>query len=372
MNQILDHSGPKKQKIHRSPGDTARIITVYAILIMVFGICLIAKAGYSLSESKKIDSTGGNVQGDSIPQIALSADNDILSINVKSASKGIESVSYQWYKGNANLNDIRTYQEQRTLNNANGEDENDDEDIDIDDDAIVAMGDTETEKSTSANQNEMNIQNIGIPKGDSTIHVIVKNVGSDILTEYTQHYYTDVGNDKIKPQIRVAIQGKKLIVTAIDETEIDYLTYSVNNENEVKIDDREDKNTIKAEIELSDTSSTNVRICAVDKAKNSSKIYEKDYDVYAGKPEIILEGEPDGNGGLSKIYVTIDYPRGLKSVKYDLNGEEHEQTFDDPEESRHVEFEVETQEGHNLIKIWAYTEQEQVWSEASGECEHNP
>ena len=34
--------------------------------------------------------------------------------------------------------------------------------------------------------------------------------------------------------------------------------------------------------------------------------------------------------------------------------------FDDPEESRHVEFEVETQEGHNLIKIWAYTEQEQV------------
>ena len=104
MNQILDHSGPKKQKIHRSPGDTARIITVYAILIMVFGICLIAKAGYSLSESKKIDSTGGNVQGDSIPQIALSADNDILSINVKSASKGIESVSYQWYKGNANLN----------------------------------------------------------------------------------------------------------------------------------------------------------------------------------------------------------------------------------------------------------------------------
>lgn len=370
MNQILDHSGPKRQKIHRNPGDTARIIRVYAFFIMIFAICLIAKAGYSLSENKKINSVSG-VQTDGIPQIELSADNDILSINVKSPSRGIESVSYQWYRGNANLNDIRTYQEQRALNSDDDNEDSDDEDIEIDDDAIAAMGDAKTEKSTAGGQNEMNIQNIGIPKGDSTIHVIVKTVGSDTLTEYTEHYYTEVGIDKIDPQIKVVIQGKKLIVTAIDETEIDYLTYSVNDAREVQVDERENSKTIKTEIELSDTSSTNVTICAVDKAKNS-KIYQQDYDVYAGKPEITLEGEPDGNGGLSKIYVIIDYPRGLKSVKFDLNGEEHIETYDNPEDARHLEFEVETQEGHNLITVWAYTEQEQVWSEESGECEHIP
>lgn len=368
MNQILDHSGPKKQKIHRNPGDTARIIRVFAFLIMIFAICLIVKAGFSLSGNKKISKSGGNAQSDGIPQIELNADNDILSINVKANGRGIESVSYQWYKGNANLNDIRTYQEQRALNSSDGEDENDDEDIDVDDDAIATMGDMETQKSTANGQNEMNIQNIGIPKGDSTIHVIVKTVGSDTATEYAQHYYTDVGIDKINPLIKVALQGKKLIITAIDENEIDYLTYSVNDEREVKVDQRENSKTIKTEIELSDTSSTKVRICAVDKAKNSSKVYEKDYDVYAGKPEIKFEAEPD----FSKIYVIIDYPRGLKSVKFDLNGEESEETFDNPEDARHVEFEVQTQEGHNLITVWAYTEQEQVWSKDSGECDYNP
>ena len=368
MNQILDHSGPKKQKIHRNPGDTARIIRVFAFLIMIFAICLIAKAGYSLSENKKINTASGNASADGIPQIELNANNDILSINVKSTGRGIESVSYQWYKGNANLNDIRTYQEQMALNAADGADENDDEDIDVDDDAIAAMGDMETQKSTAGGQSEMNIQNIGIPKGDSTIHVVVKTIGSDMATEYAQHYYTDVGIDKINPQIKVALQGKKLIVTAVDENEIDYLTYSINDAREVKVDERENSKTIKTEIELSETSSTKVRICAVDKAKNSSKVYEKDYDVYAGKPEIKFEAEPD----FSKIYVVIDYARGLKSVKFDLNGEESEETFDNPEDARHVEFEVETKEGHNVITVWAYTEQEQVWSQESGECDYEP
>lgn len=367
MNQILDHSGPKKQKAHRNPGDTVRIIKVYAFLIMFFAICLIAKSGYSLAENKKIDSASQNVPTSTIPQIMLSADNDILSINVVSSNEAIESISYQWYKGNANLNDIRTYNEQQALNSTNSDAENDDEDVDINDDGIVAMGAMKVEKSTSDQQKEMNIQNVGIPKGDSTIHVVVKTVKNNTVTEYAQHYYTDVGVDKIEPQIKVAIQGKKLIVTATDETEIDYITYSVNGDREVQVDDKVDKKTIKAEIELSETSSTNINICAVDKAKNS-KIYQKDYDVYAGKPVISFEAEPD----FSKIYVTVEYARGLKRVKIDLNGEEHEEVYDNPEESRRVEFQVETQEGHNLIKVWAYTEQEQVWAEESGECDYNP
>lgn len=363
MNQILDHSGPKKQKIHRNPGDTARIIRVFAFLIMIFAICIIIKAGYSLSEKKKIAGASGNAPTDGIPQIELSADNDILSINVRSTGRGIESVSYQWYKGNANLNDIRTYQEQRALNSSDEDEENDDEDVDEDDHTIAVMGDMETQKSTADGQSEMNIQNIGIPKGDSTIHVIVKTIGSDIATEYAQHYYTDVGIDKINPQIKVALQGKKLIVTAVDESEIDYLTYSINDGREVKVDERENNKIIKTEIELSDTTSTKVRICAVDKAKNSSKVYEKDYDVYAGKPKIEFSADPD----FSKIYVTIDYARGLKSVKFDLNGEESEQTFDNAEEARHVEFVIVPDEGHNVITVWAYTEQEEVWSKETGE-----
>lgn len=365
MNQILDHSGPKKQKKYRNPADTIRIVKVYAILIIVFSVCLIGKACYSLSENKKINDVNNVSNVNLIPKISLYADKDLLSIDVSSSSE-IEFVSYQWYRGNNSLEEIKKFNaEHQSSDESLDEGENDDEDINIDENEISAMGEQKREKGTGTN--EMNLSNIGIPKGDSTVYIIVKNVQSAEVTEYVQYYNTDVGVDKIEPKIRVILQGKKLLVTAVDETEIDYITYSVNGENEVRVDDREGKKTIKAEIDLVDTSSTDIRICAVDKAKNS-KVYEQDYDVYAGKPKIEFAAESD----YSKVYVTITYARGLKKVKYSLNGEEFEKEFDDPEQAREVNFEIETVEGSNEITVWAYTEQEQVWAEETGTCEYNP
>lgn len=362
MNQILDHSGPKKQKIHRNPGDTIRIIRVYAILITFFAVCLIAKAGYSLSESKKVDSSKVVSNVSSVPQISLHADKDIITLDVSSNSE-IEFVSYRWYRGNNTLEEVNTYNSQHKQNEeTTNEDENDDEDINVDDDEISAMGEEKREKGTGTN--EMSLSNIGIPKGDSTIYVVVKTVQNANVTEFVQNYHTDVGIDKIEPRIKVVLQGKKLLVTATDETEIDYITYSINGEQEVQVNDRKDKKTINTEIELVDTTSTEVRICAVDKAKNS-KVYEKDYDVYAGKPQIDFALTSD----YKNICVTVTYARGLTRIKYDLNGEEHEESFDDPEQAREVYFEVPTVQGYNKIKVWAYTEQEQVWSEKEGDCE---
>lgn len=370
MNQILDHSGPKKQKIHRNPGDTARIIKVYAFLIMVFAICLIGKAAYSMSENKKINSADTPVATAKFPQIVLSANEDILTINVNSADKGIELVSYQWYKGEATIDQIKQYQAEHEATSSE-ENENDDEESNIDEDEIVAIGETEVEKSNKDDgQSEMLIRNIGIPKGQSTIHVIVKTVGSDVTTEYVESYYTDVGVDKIKPQVSVVVQGRKLLVTATDETEIDYLTYSVNGSQEVQVSDRTDKKTIKAEIDSVDTETTKVLICAVDKAKNS-RAYEKEFDFFTGSPKIELLGEgPSDN--MSKIYVRITYPRGITKVEYELNGKKYDKEFPDPKEAREVNFEVETEEGHNYFQVWAYTEQEEVWSTADGDCEYHP
>jgi hypothetical protein len=360
LNQILDHSGPKKQRIHRNPGDTVRIVKVYAVLIIIFAICLIGKAGYSLSENKKINNSNTISNVNSVPQISLHADKDIITMDVSSSSE-IEFVSYQWYRGNNTLEEIRTYNSEHQSSEVD-DDENDDEDINTSDNEISAMGDIKREKGTGTN--EMTLSNIGIPKGDSTIYVVVKTVQNAIATEFVQDYHTDVGVDKLEPKIKVILQGKKLLVTAIDETEIDYITYSVNDAQEVQINDRKDKKTIETEIELIDTSSTQVRICAVDKAKNS-KVYERDYDVYAGKPKIDFALTSD----YRNICVTITYARGLTRVKYDLNGEEHEESFDDPEQAREVYFEVPTIQGYNKIKVWAYTEQEQVWNEDEGECD---
>lgn len=362
MNQILDHSGPKKTKVHRDPTDTKKIIKVYAIIMIVFSLCFIGKGAYTLTENKKIKNSQSNMIANTEPQIVLNANEDLLDINV-SYSQAIEEVSYQWYRGNATIEEIYACME-NSENSSEENAENDDEEILENEEKVIALGDVKTLKGNG--QNDLKVQKIGIPRGDSTIYITVKAIGG-VTTEYIQSYYTDVGVDKIEPKIQVSLQGKKLIVTAKDETEIDFITYSINDSNETTVSDRLDKKTIKAEIDLDETQDTEIQIAAVDKAKNTG-VYNKTYALYVSKPKIEFLAESD----YSKIYVTVTYPKGLTKIQYTLNGKEHEEIFDNPQEAKEVSFDLETKEGDNVITVKAYTEEESVYAEETGECTYNP
>ncbi len=361
MNQILDHSGPKKPKARKNPEDTMKIIKVYAFLIIVFGICFIGKGGYSLVENKRIEKQQEASQKISGPLIELFADLDELSINV-SYNQPLESISYQWYRGIVTREEILEYEELQQENDDTEDSEVDDDEIQEETDDIVALGDLEELKLE--NENQKKIQKIGIPRGDSTIRVIVK-VNGGTISEFIQSYHTDVGVDKIAPKINVKLQGKKLIVTATDETEISKLIYSVNGSSEKEVDDRLDKKTIKAEIELSEVETNSVSINAVDKAKNTGT-YTQEIELFVGKPEIQFSAEPD----FSKIYIIASYSKGITKIEYDLNGESFVKEYDDPEEE--VEISLESVVGHNVVSVKVYTKEEQVYAEDIGECDYNP
>lgn len=363
MNQILDHSGPKKPKAHRDAKDIEKIIKVYAIIMIVFAFCFIGKAAYTLTENKKIKNSQLAVDTSAEPRIVLNANNDLLDINA-SYSQAIDEVSYQWYRGNATMEDIHKCMENTNASSEEDNLENDDEEDLSNEDTIVTINDLQTIKGEG--QNEVKVQKIGIPKGETTVYIIVKAVNG-VSTEYIQNYYTDVGVDKIEPKIQVSVQGKKLIITARDETEIDYITYSINDENEEKISDRVDKKTIKTEIDLDETQDTKIQISAVDKSKNTGS-YNKTIALYVSKPKIEFLAESD----YSKIYVTVTYPKGLTKVEYNLNGKDYEKTFDNPEDAKEVEFDIETDEGDNVIVVKAYTEEESVYAEETGECTYTP
>ena len=160
MNQILDNSGPKKAKARKNPEDTMKIIRVYAILIIIFAICFIGKAGYSIVENNKIinSSYANQNQG---PQIILNANEDILSIQV-SYTEAIESVAYQWYRGNVTSDEIDKY-EANADNSTTSTDEQDDELQN--DNEIKALGHVDPVKGNGGNQ--MKLDNIGIPKGNN-------------------------------------------------------------------------------------------------------------------------------------------------------------------------------------------------------------
>ena len=247
MNQILDHSGPKKIKINRNPSDTNKIIKIFAFFIILFAICIIGKGAYSYlsnnNANKNVDQYSNG------PLIVLKADEDLLTIEV-SYNASIESVTYQWYRGKVTSADIEEYSKKTETSTS----ENDDEEIDEDEEKIKSLGMEQVQKGTG--ENIMNIKNIGIPKGDSSIHIVVVAKGN-ITSEFIQSYHTDIGVDKIAPVIRKPIiQGTKAIIVATDETEISSIVYSINDGPEITVNDRQDKKTIKAEIEL-DTSKEN-------------------------------------------------------------------------------------------------------------------
>ncbi len=364
MNQIMDHSGPKKARMQiQNPAETQKIVKVYAMILIVISIAFICKAAYSLTGNKKIQK-GLEAYENSEPVITLNADQDIITINV-SANKAIEEISYQWYRGTASVEDIK-----QIMNNVNEDEEeenNDDEEVSEENQKIVKLGNAITEKGTG--QNSMIVSNIGIPKGSSTLYISIKVLGNSTPSEYIQYYQTDVGVDKIAPVINVKLQGKKLVVTAKDETKIDYITYSINDGNEQKVSKVEsDEKTIIAEIELDENEQEElIKICAVDAAKNSA-IYSKPYSVYVGVPKITLSAEDD----YSKIYAKITYPKGIKKIEYSVNGETKTKEFDNPAEHKEETIEIPTVEGDNQIDVKAYADEEEVYGEASGECSYNP
>lgn len=361
MNQILDHSGPKQARPGKNPADTLKIIRVYAILIIFFGIFFIAKGSYTLSKNKEFQKSQINDQKFAGPLIELYADKDELSISV-SYDSSIESISYQWYRGIVTPDEIKEYEANRE-EKSNSSDENDDE-IEEESDDIAALGKLEEKKLS--NEKNVKLEKIGIPRGDTTVRIIVRATDNTVA-EYIQSYHTDVGVDKIEPEIKISLKGTVLTVIATDETEISKLIYTIGDKDSVEITDRQDKKTIKTEIVLDKVEMNDITINAVDKAQNTGT-YNQEVELYVGKPQIDFDAEPD----LSKIYVLVAYPKGITKIEYEFNGEKFVKEFDNPSENKEIEIALDTIEGYNRVDVKVYTEEEQVYAEDYGECEYNP
>ena len=61
MNQILDHSGPKK-KTQNNKNDIKKIIRVFSIIILIFGVSLMVSGVYSFAKTSKIKKSVSKVE----------------------------------------------------------------------------------------------------------------------------------------------------------------------------------------------------------------------------------------------------------------------------------------------------------------------
>ena len=131
-------------------------------------------------------------------------------------------------------------------------------------------------------------------------------------TEYQKQYINEQ-NDASKPTIEISVSGNMLNITATDETEMSYLTYSWNNGTPTRVDIDEtatDKTVLKASIEVLKGENT-LSIVAVDTEGNTATRTEKikgankpTFTVSADGTNLVINAKDDE--GINKIEITVD------------------------------------------------------------------
>ena len=246
MNQILSmqqtsgKENKKKSQINYGrPSNKANIVSiarVFSILIIIFGIVLIGDATYGIISSRPTVKD----------QVQVTANAIGTEVTIRAVgSMPIQSLTYRWGQG-----------EETT---------------------VSGNGTVELETK------------VQIPTGNNILNMSVIDYYGN-KSEFQKQYINEQ-DDNSKPTIEISVSGNMLNITAIDETEMSYLTYSWNNDTPTRVDintDATDKKTLRTSIEVQKGENT-LSIVAVDIDGNTSTRTEKIKG--ANKPTFTVEAD---------------------------------------------------------------------------------
>jgi len=279
LNQILDHSGPKNNKAPTNSNDIKKIIKVFSIIILIFGIVLIGFGIFTVVKNNKSQNPGSQGGENIEPTVSAEKVND-TSVTIKvSHSKTIETVEYCW--------DTNSFQVLKGTND----------------------------------QKEMTVSDIGIPTGNHTLHVKVTDIDDQ---EYNKEFQfsAESGVDTTDPFIDIVIQGTTVEIVATDETELAFMTYSINGGQEETLKPEGDKTKISKILEVQEGVTTSIVARAVDTSNNES-IKEKPIVIYS-KPVITATKNSEG----TELTVSVTCSIEITSITLSVNGKQQDIPLD--------------------------------------------
>lgn len=317
MNQILSTEDPnkKKTKYTNNSTDLKKIVKVFSIAILIFGAILIGIYSYKLINKNKITKLAK-------PEVTLEQLENEVAITAK-AEAGINKVIYYWNS------------EEQTEKPLNG----------------------------SSEYNEA----IEIPNGENTLTVKAIDQNGQVVETSGTYIGT---KDTEKPKIVVDEEEKtKIIIT--DETELSYVTYKwedEDDENLVKVEAQPEEGEEvpkKVEINITAKKGTNTLIVtAVDAAGNTETLRKIYKGVTDPEIEVYREGE--------KLYLKITHELGFKKVEFSINGQS--MTYDDKYSKyeptkKELFYSFDLKDGKNEVAIVA-TSNEDTQKTYVGQCQY--
>lgn len=291
MNQILYTNTPKKGGIL----EIKTVLRIFAIACIIFGLILVGQASYAMITKKGEESQ-------SEPLINVTQSEDILNISIKH-DKLIDKIIYSWNNG----------------------------------EEVVLQGKGRKEID----------EKIIMPTGTNTLVLKAIDINGKTAT-YSEMYELQQG-DTIKPEIELLVENSKVKIVAKDETALSYMSYYWNNEDETKIEVREESpKQIEDKIDILKGENT-LTIIAVDKAGNEAVKEQVFKGVKKPKIELLREG--------NELIVNVTDEEGVQKIEYTLNGQFY---TTDPENTgaslnmKEVQFRQTLSSGENKITIKAY------------------
>jgi len=287
MNQILMTEN-KKKKGYSSQVGIRNIVMFFAIVIIVFGMFLIGQGSYAIYKESK----GNNTKD--LPTISVSRINDTAIISVNSIER-ITNFKYSW-------------------NNAE-----------------------QTVIPIDANSLE---EEIFLPNENSVLNIVVENE-SGRAVKYQKEFIVE-GMDLAKPSIEISEEETKgnIKIAATDETKMSYITYKINNQEEIRVDRAEgEEKTINYVLRL-ERGENKLVITAVDTSRNIETM----------EKTIILSQLPTINliQNANMLTVIVKDTDGIKDVEINLNGVIYAGKDINQKE---IQIPLELKEGANTVQI---------------------
>ncbi|MBR2705008.1 MAG: hypothetical protein IKE91_06035 [Clostridia bacterium] len=154
---------------------------------------------------------------------------------------------------------------------------------------------------------------------------------------------TAIENDKNEPVVSLTAEPGKVIITATDDVMMDYVTYSWNGGEEVKITGLSaDEKTLSAKVDAL-KGNNKIKVKAYDKAGNLKEV-EKDVHGTDGPTITVTKNE-------TQIMVKVTDEYEITKIEYNFNNEE--KTIENIEGNTY-EFNLDLKDGENFIIIKAY------------------
>lgn len=312
MNQIL------YEDVKEQTTDIKKIIRFFSIAAILFGVALLGGGIFGMVQDNAKKAPVSKVK----PIISASVfEEDSVRIYI-THDKAIERVVYNW---------------------------NDGADV-----TILGRNRTSIEEL------------IDIPMGENVLHLtVIDSIG--IQETYTNTYVlSNHGVDIIKPTITLSVleQEKQIKITAADETEISYITYRWNNEEETKIDTTDESKTIiETKIPIP-KGENDLTVTAVD---NNNNMETKIQKCKAYTRPVIKTPRQFGEN----LTITVTDEEGLDYVIYSVNGKKYKwvSSTEGRTEWTHVQ-KLEPGESEIIIEAWNKAGIEAI--KFHGKCVYTP